>query len=108
MERGIGEVLTTVIPIMAVSLLAIVFFLFLILQVRGRYMRRAVRVPDEGLETVDLEAFRNLTDPSEEAFLRQRLTPAEFRKVQRVRLRAATLYVSALSENVGALLQLAQ
>ena len=40
------------------------------------------------LVPLDVEAFRNLTDPAEDAYLRVHLPPAELRKVRRVRLRA--------------------
>ena len=96
------------IPIIALTLLAIAFLLFLIHQVRGRYIPPIDPGPGEVLPTVDLEAFRNLTDPAEEMFLRQNLSSQDFRRIQRVRLRAATLYVSALSHNVGALVQVGQ
>ncbi len=43
---------------------------------------------DQPLEPIDLEAFRNLTDPAETAYLRHRLPASEFRTVQRARLRA--------------------
>jgi hypothetical protein len=97
-----------VIPIVALTLLAIAFLLFLIQQVRGRFTPPIDPGPGEVLPAVDLEAFRNLTDPAEEMFLRQNLSSRDFRKVQRMRLRAATLYVSALSQNVGALVQVGQ
>ena len=55
---------------------------------------------DQGLTTVqalDIEAFRNLMDPEEEAFLRARLPVPEFKKIKRERARAAFAYVRALS-----------
>lgn len=96
------------IPIIALTLLAVGFLLFLIQQVRGRYVPPIDPGPGEVLPEVDLQAFRNLTDPAEEMFLRQNLSSRDFRRIQRVRLRAATLYVSALSHNVGALVQVGQ
>jgi len=57
---------------------------------------------------VDLEAFRNLTDPAEERFLRERLKPAEFTTIQRERLRTAIEYVGGVSHNAGVLLSLGQ
>jgi hypothetical protein len=97
-----------VISIFALTLLALAFLLFLILQVRGRYFSPVDPDPGGSLPVVDLEAFRNLTDPEEEAFLRLHLSRKEFRNIQRVRLRAAILYVSALSKNVGALAEAGQ
>ena len=96
------------IPIIALTLLAVVFLMFLISQVMRRYVVPVDSESGGSLPTVDLEAFRNLIDPEEEAFLRLHLEPGEFRKIQRIRLRAATLYVFALSRNVGALVQVGQ
>jgi hypothetical protein len=97
-----------VISIIVLTLVAVAFLLFLILEVRSRYFSPVDPDPGGALPIVDLEAFRNLTDPSEEAFLRRNLSPKEFRRVQRVRLRAAILYVSALSKNLGALVEVGQ
>jgi hypothetical protein len=60
------------------------------------------------VKSVDLDAFRNLTDPAEERFLRDRLQPKEFRTIQRERLRTAIEYVEGVSHNAGVLLTLGQ
>ena len=60
------------------------------------------------VKIVDLEAFRNLTDPAEERFLRERLKPADFKMIQRERLRTAIEYVGGVSHNAGVLLNLGQ
>jgi hypothetical protein len=62
----------------------------------------------ELLNSVDLEAFRNLIDEEEERFLRANLPPAEFRRVQRQRLRAAIDYIAGVSQNAKILLHLGQ
>jgi hypothetical protein len=67
---------------------------------------KALENPTEHLRAVDVEAFRNLVDPDEENFLRTHLPPAEFRKIQRERLRAAVEYVSCAAQNAGILLRL--
>jgi len=58
------------------------------------------------LQSVDLEAFRNLIDPDEEEFLRSNLQPAEFRAIQQQRMRAAVDYIIGVSQNAAILLQL--
>jgi hypothetical protein len=63
--------------------------------------------PVEHIRAVDVEAFRNLVDPKKEKFLRTNLTPAEFRRIQRQRLRAAVEYVSRAAQNAAILLPLA-
>ena len=60
------------------------------------------------IRPVDLEAFRNLTDPAEAAYLRAHLPAAEFRRVQRSRLRSATEYVQRTAHNAALLLSMAQ
>ena len=84
---------TLVFVLIALMLLA-VFVTFAI--------RRTKDLPDldqaaTAIQSLDIEAFRNLVDPEEEAFLRARLPPKEFRKIRRERARAALAYVKALS-----------
>lgn len=55
------------------------------------------------ISSIDIAAFRNLTDPAEEDFLRMHLSPGEFRIVQRERLRAVIEYVSLVSRNAAIL-----
>jgi len=57
---------------------------------------------------VDVNAFRNLTDPDETRFLRQNLSPAIFRIVQRERTLATIEYVRNISHNAGLLVTLGQ
>ncbi len=64
--------------------------------------RRTKDLPDVdralmAIRALDIEAFRNLVDPEEEAFLRSRLPVAEFKRIKRERARAALSYVRALS-----------
>jgi hypothetical protein len=57
------------------------------------------------IQSLDIEAFRNLVDPEEEAFLRSRLPAQEFTRIKRERALAALAYAKALSH---ASLQLAR
>ena len=88
------------IPIFALAAVAVAFLLFLSYQVWWQ-SSTAEQITD--LSPVDLEAFRNLTDPREVDFLRVNLSPREFRRIQRLRLRAAAVYISAISQNAGRL-----
>jgi hypothetical protein len=54
---------------------------------------------------VDLQAFRNLVDADEEAYLRSTLSPADFRRLQRSRMIAATEYVRRTAHNAALLLK---
>jgi len=60
------------------------------------------------VEPLDVEAFRNLTDPEEDAYLRQRLPAAEFRQVRRARLRAMAAYIQSANHNAAILLVVGQ
>ncbi|HWZ76652.1 MAG TPA: hypothetical protein VNX87_08945 [Candidatus Sulfotelmatobacter sp.] len=60
------------------------------------------------IEPVDIEAFRNLVDPTENEYLQRRLSPAEFRKVQRERLRAAAAYIRVAGRNAAVLVAIGQ
>jgi hypothetical protein len=59
------------------------------------------------LRSVDVDAFRNLTDPDEEQYLRDHLAAGDFRKIQRARMLAAIEYVSCVARNAAILTRLA-
>lgn len=88
--------------------LAFLALWFLIRVSKGRALTcEVLENPTEHIRAVDVEAFRNLVDPDEEEFLRTNLPPAEFRRLQRERLRAAVEYVSCAAHNAAILLRLA-
>jgi hypothetical protein len=60
------------------------------------------------IRSVDLEAFRNLMDPEEEEYLRLNLSPADFRRIQRERLRAAVEYIQCAAFNAAVLMRFAE
>jgi hypothetical protein len=60
------------------------------------------------IRPIDLEAFRNLTDPAEDEYLRRRLPPAQFRQVRRQRLRAMAAYVRVASGNAALLVRMGE
>lgn len=59
-------------------------------------------------QSVDLEAFRNLINPDETAFLRKNLPPPDFCIVRRERAQAAAEYVQRIAQNAAVLLRLGQ
>jgi hypothetical protein len=94
-----------ILTIIVALFITLLVSLFLIWQAWERFASHGAIGKQTGeLTPVDLEAFENLTDPEEEYFLRTNLSPAEFRRVQRGRIRAARLYVAALSQNAAILL----
>jgi hypothetical protein len=58
--------------------------------------------------SLDIDAFRNLIDPNEEAFLRDHLSPPKFRQIKRQRAWAAILYAWEVGGAASALAQLGQ
>lgn len=60
------------------------------------------------IEPLDVEAFRNLTDPEEEAYLRRCLPASEFRRIRRARLRALAAYVAMAGKNAAVLVRMGQ
>ncbi len=59
-------------------------------------------------QPVDIQAFRNLVDPAEEAYLRDHLKPADFRAIHRERVLAAIEYVGRTSHNAALLVRAGQ
>ena len=96
------------IPLTILTFVALAFLVFLGSQVWGHYTARGQAAYAKRLTPVDLDAFENLTDPEEEQFLKVNLSRAEFRGVQRTRLRATRMYVATLSENAGVLVAVGQ
>ena len=60
------------------------------------------------IEPIDIDAFRNLVDVSESEYLYRRLPAPEFRRVQRLRLRAAAAYIRVAGHNASVLVTIGQ
>jgi hypothetical protein len=60
------------------------------------------------IRPIDVKAFRNLTDPAEDDYLRRRLPPGAFRVVRRERLRAMAAYVRVAANNAAVLIAVGQ
>ena len=60
------------------------------------------------IHPVDIEAFCNLVDPEEDAYLRSLLPAGQYRHLRRERLLAGVLYVRTVSANAVALLALGE
>jgi hypothetical protein len=97
-------IITSVLVI--VALLALVFLIRL---AKGHgFGFRHIEDPRGQIRPVDVEAFRNLIDPGEEAFLRENLSAAEFRAIQRERLRAAVEYIACAAHNAAILVRVGE
>ncbi|HKU24312.1 MAG TPA: hypothetical protein VJQ54_02510 [Candidatus Sulfotelmatobacter sp.] len=60
------------------------------------------------IQPLDIEAFRNLLDARENEYLHRRLPPADFRRVQRERLRAMAAYIQVAGQNATVLVRIGQ
>jgi hypothetical protein len=81
--------------LVAVAFFALVILVYVALRSRARRLdlekadlEKAVRA----FRSLDIEAFRNLVDSDEEAFLRANLLPKKFREIKRQRAWAALIY----------------
>jgi hypothetical protein len=72
---------------------------------RNRELARNRAAVSIELQPIDVEAFRNLIEPSEDDYLRRRLAPAQFRTVRRERLLAMAAYVQVAAQNANVLLR---
>lgn len=99
--------MTITLVLIVISILVLAFFLFRGVRGRGAQVRDIAELHDM-TETVNLLAFRNLTSPIEEQYLREHLAPRQFRSVQRQRLLAAIAYLDCVSANSAVLLRLGE
>jgi len=60
------------------------------------------------IRPVDVDAFRNLIDPSEQEYLRTHLAAAQFRRVNGLRMRAAIEYVACVAQNAKVLARMGE
>jgi hypothetical protein len=89
-------------------LVALAALVFLVWMAKGRSLAVNTANPAEGIRSVDIQAFRNLVDKSEEEYLRRRLPAREFRQVQRERLSAAIDYIRGAASNAAVLLRVGE
>lgn len=109
MEQGIAAFTPAMIAawtLVAVSLLALGTLAYVAIRSRTRPVNLEQAVQAFG--SLDIEAFRNLVDPSEEAFLREHLPPAKFRNIKRQRAWAALIYTWEAGKAAKALAMVGQ
>ena len=92
--------MTLAILLVIAAALALIFIL-------GVTVSRSLQISSaqlaQRIQPLDIAAFRNLVDPREHEYLRHSLRPAEFRMVQRERLRAMAAYVQVAGRNAAIL-----
>jgi hypothetical protein len=93
-------------PFVAVALIALGIIIYIALRSRTHPVDLEKTV--EAFRSLDIEAFRNLVDPGEDAFLRNHLSPKKFREIKRQRAWAALLYAWEAGTAATALAKLGQ
>ena len=93
----------------ALLILSVLALLVLLVLGKGYWFAQKKHPPSGSeLQPIDVEAFRNLIDEKEEAYLREHLSAASFRRVHRERMLAAIEYVKAAYGNAGILVKIAE
>lgn len=98
--------MTATVLFLVLALLAVIFFLG-VARGRSSSVRQLSDLPGQ-TRPVDIVAYRNLVDPEEEEYLKQNLPAADFRRIQRERLRAARDYVRCAASNAAVLLRIGE
>jgi len=92
-------------------LVAVAFFalgLLVYVAIRSRTRRVDLEKAVQTFRSLDIEAFRNLVDSAEEAFLRSNLSPKKFREIKRQRAWAALIYAWEAGRAATALARIGQ
>jgi len=98
--------MTLAIVLVAAAVMGLVVIFSLTIK-RSLQTRNRETLPGS-IRAIDMDAFRNLTDPAEDEYLRRRLRPAQFRAVRRERLRAMAAYIEVIAANAGVLVRAGQ
>jgi hypothetical protein len=102
----LGQGSLTAWTLVAIALFALLALLFVAIRSRGRRIDLEEAVT--AFRSLDIVAFRNLVDSSEEEFLRDNLSPGKFREVKRQRAWAALLYTWEAGKAATALAMVGQ
>lgn len=98
--------MTLITVLVTIAVLAL-FFILRIALVGNPLVRTGPDVSEQ-IQPIDLEAFRNLVDPTEDDYLRRCMPLSEFRRVQRDRLLAVAAYVKIAARNAALLAGIGQ
>ena len=114
MEQGastISEAMISQAIISAWTLVAVAFFalgILVYIAIRSRTRQVDLEKAVHAFRSLDIEAFRNLVDSGEEAFLRNNLSPKKFREIKRQRAWAALIYAREAGRAAAALAKIGQ
>jgi hypothetical protein len=98
--------MTMLFVMLAISLAAVALFYYAA-QSRGRQLS-SMEDFRARWQKVDIGAFSNLVDASEDRFLRERLQPNVYRHIRRERLKAAREYLGRVGDNARLMIQAGQ
>ncbi len=101
-----GQALLATWTLVGIALVALGVLVYLALRGRARQVDLDKAV--QAFRSLDIEAFRNLVDADEEAFLRDNLSPRKFREIKRQRAWAAFLYAWEAGAAATALAKIGQ
>jgi len=102
----ISPAMTAAWTLVAVAFFALVILLYVALRSRARRVDLEEAV--QAFRSLDIEAFRNLVDSGEDAFLRDNLSPKKFREIKRQRTWAALIYAREAGRAATALARVGQ
>jgi hypothetical protein len=102
----VGTAMIAASTLVAVALIALVIVVYV--AIRNRTRRVDLEGTIQAFRSLDIEAFRNLVDPAEEAFLRHHLPPRKFREIKRRRAWASLLYAWEAGRAATALAKVGQ
>ena len=114
MEQGastISQAMISQAMIAAWILVALAFFalgILVYIAIRSRTRQVDLEEAVQAFRSLDIEAFRNLVDSGEEAFLRNNLSPKKFREIKRQRAWAALIYAREAGRAAAALAKIGQ
>jgi hypothetical protein len=96
---------------MTLAIVLVIFAALSLILILRLTVSRSLQVSGEvglaaKIQPIDVEAFRNLVDPAEDDYLRRRLSPRQFRRVRRERLRAVSAYVRVAGHNASLLVRI--
>ena len=92
--------------LVAVALFALAILMYV--AIRSRTRRLDLEKAVQAFRSLDIDAFRNLVDSAEDAFLRDNLPPKKFREIKRQRAWAALIYVWEAGKAATALANIGQ
>jgi hypothetical protein len=113
-EQGastISQAMISQAMIAAWILVALAFFalgILVYIAIRSRTRQVDLEKAVQAFRSLDIEAFRNLVDSGEEAFLRNNLSPKKFREIKRQRAWAALIYAREAGRAAAALAKIGQ